>query len=380
MKPRRLIAFMNAYSSGRNGGDVVFAETVKRLKKMDTVVITSRLGKRFCLANGLKGSFYLTSTESEFDNVWVIYLKRVIRALLLKIDVQPSDLILGSSDYFPDVFPILKLKLTFPQTPWIQYVHHLILDWRKRPGNLAVNIVNYFFQRLSLYAIRRFSDKIVVVNSLVKKALVDRGFEAKKIAVIPNGLTLSYFFNIKPHEKNRFQAVFLGRIQPSKGILELIHIWKIVTREKPEAKLAIIGKGETHFLKQVGGEIARQGLSERTTLFGYLNDTEAYATIRASRVFVFPSLEEGFGMAPLEAQALGLPVVAWDLPIYTEVFPGGLIAVPRRKIKEFARKILVLLDDDDLYSKISADALKNAKRYNWDVTAQKLESEIHRAP
>lgn len=69
---------------------------------------------------------------------------------------------------------------------------------------------------------------------------------------------------------------------------------------------------------------------------------------RESKVFIHPSHEEGFGVAPLEAQACGLPVVAWNLPVYQEVFPKGMIKVEMGDIKRFADKVLDLLNNKKL--------------------------------
>lgn len=110
-------------------------------------------------------------------------------------------------------------------------------------------------------------------------------------------------------------------------------------------------------------------------LLGFLPDKKAADTIKTSKIFLCPSHEEGFGLAPLEAQTMGLPVVAWDLPVFAEIFPKGMIKIPMGDTKRFADAIIRLLNDHDYCHQLSKEAAENARRFSWDKTA-KNESRI----
>lgn len=360
--PNKLIAFFNAYSHGKAGGDSVFIEIAKRLTDFEITVITSELGKTFCQQAGLQADYRITSNESTFTKVISTYLKRTWKAFFFNLDLHPNDILLGTSDFFPDVLPIYWLRLGNQKLKWIQHVFHLIPSSRKIP---------YVTQKISLFLIKHLADAIVVDNHILKEELLRIGFDAKKIFVNYPGIDLPYLHSISKDSKTIYDGVCMAQIRPSKGILELIDIWKFVCDEKPGAKLAIIGKGQKEVVDEIREKIKRLDLDSHIKLLGFLADDAAFSLIKNSQVFLFPSHEEGFGISPLQAQALGLPVVAWNLPVFAEVFPKGMIQVPIGDSKTFAGEVINLLKNKQVYKKLSEEAVNNAAQYDWDRTAQR---------
>lgn len=362
MKKRaKLIAFMNAYSQGKSGGDMVFIEVAKRLKDYDKVVVTSLLGEKLCQENGLKEKYLITTRESEFRNVIWTYFRRTVKAFFLKLKIKNKDILLGTSDFLPDVLPIFWLKVKNPKAVWVQHIFHLIPSSRK---------ISYFAQKISFLLIKNRADLIIVDNSLLKKELVKLGFNKKKIEVNYPGIKLEYLKKIKPAKKG-YEGIFMAQLRPSKGIFELIKIWKLVCQRNPKAILGIIGKGERRVIEDLKKEIKSFGLEKNIYLLGYLEDKRAFTIIKASKIFVFPSYEEGFGIAGLEAQVLGLPVIAWNLPVFEEIFKRGMIKLKTGEIEEFSEKVLESLNNKNLYQKLSKEAKKNAERFSWEKTAAK---------
>ena len=358
----KIIAFMNAYSQGKSGGDMVFIEIAKRIKNYDKVIITSLLGRKLCEDNGVGGEYLITSSEKEFKNIIFTYIKRTIKALFLKITLKKDDVLLGTSDFLPDVLPIFFLKIRNKNTKWIQHIFHLIPSSRKIP---------FLAQKLSLFLIKLKADWVVVDNGLLKKDLEKLGFKPEKIVVNYPGINHNFLKTIKTGKEKLYDGVFMAQLRVSKGIYDLIKIWQLVCRRLPEAKLGIIGRGQEGIKEKLEEEIKKFGLEKNIYLLGYLEDRKAFGVIKASKIFVFPSHEEGFGIAPLEAQALGLPVVAWDLPIFEEIFPKGMIKLKMGKVEEFAERIVKLLKDQGLYQKVSFEAKENSARYNWEKTAKR---------
>lgn len=358
----QLIAFMNSFSQGKSGSDVVFIEVAKRIPDYNKVIITSLLGKELCQGSGLEGEYFVTSRESEFRHVIRTYIKRTVRALLLKIKVEERDILLGTSDFLPDVLPIFWLKVKNKRVKWIQHIFHLIPVKRLR---------SFLAQRLSFLLIKRLADLIIVDNSLLKEDLAKLGFDPAKVVVNHPGINLGYLKAVKSKNGVGYDGVFMGQIRPSKGIFDLPQIWKLVCQRRPEARLGIIGKGKEEITRKLEKEIKTAGMEKNIDLLGYLENDQAFATIKASKIFTFPSHEEGFGIAPLEAQALGLPVVAWNLPVFAEVFPRGMIKIEMGEIERFAARILDLLANPSVYDQLSGEAVSNAQRFDWDKISEK---------
>jgi len=356
-----------------SGGDIRFIEIAKRLmrKNVEVWVVTSKLGKEMCEKYGLKAKYVITTTEDEIKSVTCTYLKRIIRALFLKFELRKGDILYSTSDFLPDVLPAFILKLRNKDVGWIQVIHHLYGNpLRRRGKNFLVNLIGFLSQRVSFAMIKREADLIIAVNPLVKWQLVRLGFNASKIRVNYNGVDLMKMESIKPSDK-KYDCVFLGRLNVSKGIFDLIKIWKVIVKKNPSITLAIIGGGDKSLEYALRNRVEEEKLENNINVLGFLDDEQAFGILKSCKVFVFPSYEEGFGIAALEAMACELSVVAWDLPVYREVFPKGMIRVPLGDAKKFADEILRLLNDPELYEKMRDDAIETASKYDWNKIAEK---------
>jgi glycosyltransferase involved in cell wall biosynthesis len=353
---------MNAYSQGKSGGDMVFIEIAKRIKKYDKVIITSSLCQKLCQKSGLEGKYLITTCESEFRNVILTYLKRTVKAFFLKLKLKDKDILLGTSDFLPDVLPIFWLKLRNKKNKWVQHIFHLISPSRR---------TSFLAQKISLFLIKHLADLVVVDNKLLKDDLIKIGFDSRKIFVNYPGIDLEYLKLVKIDITSGYEGIFMAQLRPSKGIFDLIKIWKLVCKKLPRAKLGVIGKGEKKMMEEIKTEIENTRLKKNVDLLGFLQDKKAFGTIKGSKIFISPSHEEGFGIAFLEAQALGLPVVAWDLPVFKEIFPKGMIKVKMGNTEKLADEIVKLLTDESLYQKLSEEAVSNAIQYGWDKTARR---------
>jgi len=359
---RKLIAFMNAYTQGISGGDVCFIEIAKRLDGYNKIVVTSLLGKKLCKSKGLTANYLITTKEQQFKKVISTYIKRILKALSLKIDISAGDILYSTSDFLPDVIPAFVRKISKREVKWIQKVFHLISPDR---------IVPYYAQKISFLFIKYFADLIIVDNDILRRDLIAQGFSKERVVVNHLGINLKYFQSLTVSSKTGYDAVFLGRLHPSKGIFDLIKIWKIVIKNKPELKLGIIGSGDVKITKKFKEEILKEGLQDSMDLLGYLEDNEAFSVLKKSKIFVFPTREEGFGLAVAEAMACGLPVVAWDLPVFKEVFPKGMLRIPMGEFEKFAKSILELVKNENLYKKLTTEAKEIIQHFDWNVVAER---------
>ena len=357
---KKFLGFLNAYTQGKSGGDICFLEIVKGLDGFKKTIITSQMGKELCQENNIEARYLITTKERIFQQVILTYLARLIKACLLVFRVRLPDVIYSSSDFLPDVIPALMARMMIIRGVWIQKIHHLIPEERLIPS-LA--------QEVSLFLIRRFADKVIVVNPLLKEELRRRGFKRAKLIVNPNGVNNIYFSRIR--YKAGFTATFLARLHPSKGIYDLVDIWARVCEQMPRSRLAIVGHGPPDVVAELEDRIKARKLSNNIKLYGYLKDDEAYEILKGSKVFVFPSHEEGFGIAILEAMACGVPVVAYDLPVYREFFGDKINVVPVGATQEFADKIISLITDKAYWLRRHKESLAKAKEFDIARTIEK---------
>lgn len=371
-KPNIAILLNSFWSSksGVSGGDIRLIQIFKRIKKeFGNIDIYCSVDAKKIVEEYEKDFTFILSKKS-FDNSGVIkaYSQRSSWAKK-EILKNKYDIVYASSDFFTDVLPAYEYKKKNPKARWVQCIFHVYPKWFKRPGNKLRNLLAAVAQKRSFSLIKDNADVIVNINTQVIDYLTSIGFDREKIYLNPCGVDLDYFGSIEAKKKLN-QAVFLARLMPSKGIGDFAKIWKEVIKSIPGAKLKIIGGGDETTTKDLKKQFEEHGVQKNIELLGFLDNNKAFKIVKESQVFVFPSHEEGFGMAIAEAFACGLPAVAWNLPVYDEVFPKGIITAKEGDYKEFAKYVVYLMKNENKRKKESKNALEIAQKYSWDGIAK----------
>jgi glycosyltransferase involved in cell wall biosynthesis len=354
----KIIAFLNAYTKGKSGADVIFVEIYKRIKNTQLTIITSAAGKEFCRQNGLEAEFIVTTKEKGFKNVIYTYLQRIVLAFIKINTIKSADIIYSTSDALPDVLPAFFLAKKLKK-PLIGNIFHII------PIN---RFISFATQKIAfqLYKWQRalcFVDNDILANDLIKS-----GFKKNNIVLRYPGINFGLIEKAKPVPG--YDAISMIRIHESKGIFDLIEIWQEVIKRIPKATLGIIGTGDEMFIDRMNQKIYENNLSNNIKLLGYLSDTEAFQLIKGTKIFLFPSHEEGFGMAVGEALAAGTKVIAYDLPAFKNTFKKFITTVSCFNKKLFAQNTIKLLT----VKKMEIEKM-DLKKFSWEKVVV-LESNI----
>ncbi|MDB5350590.1 MAG: glycosyltransferase [Planctomycetota bacterium] len=180
------------------------------------------------------------------------------------------------------------------------------------------------------------ADAVVAISPAIRAELLAAGYDAAKIQDIPNGVPVPEAPWSPAGEPGR--VAFVGRLAPEKGLNVLVDAWPLVLGDRPAARLTLIGEGPERVHLQA--QIASLGIGDAVLLAGPHPDPAAL--LCDSRLFVLPSREEGMSIALLEAMALGMPIVATDIPgnrgLMTDGVHGRL--VPPGDAEALARAIL----------------------------------------
>lgn len=158
-----------------------------------------------------------------------------------------------------------------------------------------------------------------------------------------------------------------------KNVELLVRAVQILKTEIPDIKVLIIGDGpERRRLERLSEEL---NLVENVDFKGFLDEYEAVIShMKASRVFVLPSIREGFGITALEANASGIPVVTVVHPLNAaaELIVheyNGFLAFPNPG--SLAESILVALDHG---KKLKRNCVRYARNYDWDNITRLIEN------
>jgi len=217
----------------------------------------------------------------------------------------------------------------------------------------------YFFEERWLRNYRRIPT--VTVSESTRKDLAGLGFET--VFVVGEGLNFKSIGKIGEKETHPV-IVFAGRLKKAKRPDHAVKAFKIVKNGVPDAELWIIGDG--HFSKKLM-RIAVEGVR----FFGSVSSEERRQLIKKAWVLVNPSVREGFGLNVVEANALGVPCVAYAVPGLRDAVQHGEtgILVKSGNVEALAEAINLVLTNDDLRRKLSESALAYSKSFSWDKVA-----------
>lgn len=174
-------------------------------------------------------------------------------------------------------------------------------------------------------------------------------------------------------------AVWHGQLQMHrKGLDLLLDAWEEITRARPRRalELRLIGAGAD--APQLRARIFEQGLDGVSIVDGWVNGRDRIADLlSAGDVYVFPSRHEGFPMAPIEAMACGLPIVATSAQGLPDILSGGPdhggIVVPQDDAPAFVGALGALLDDEDQRLELGRRARERAaSAFSLDAVGRDL--------
>jgi glycosyltransferase involved in cell wall biosynthesis len=370
----KLIIFANCFIQPLvSGGDKRFIELARRWKEqIHLSIITPAVGLSVCRDIEQLHTNYHTLAIPWTDRlgIAITYICRTILALSRIPKFKHHYLAYSSSDILPDVVPAFLMKIINKDSSWISSIFHLIPPPSRRPGSWTRNTLSYLAQRLSLFFIKRWADLVLITNKNMQAELINRfHFPQSKIRMTRMGIEKALIDSIDPPEKC-YEGIFLGRLVPSKGIFDLIEIWKLVVKEYPSARLAIIGAGEETMIAKLKERIGKNKLDNNIDLLGFLDKKEVIRQLKSARIFLFPSWEEGWGISIAEAMACGLPVITYNLPIYEEIFKTGITGVPLGDMAGFAEKVIHFLRDRETLIKMSREAFLQSGKHDWDIVAK----------
>jgi len=363
----KILFICNGFTVKMSGGDYHMIKVAHNWSKGNVIYfLIPKLGYEFIgeLLTG-KVCVYNTPLESEpigmFKGI-ILYILRTLRASFFDVD-DTLDIIVASSHYPFDVVPAMLHTLRNPRSKLVVYFHGLSIP----EGAPVRKIFSYVYNLLGFLLFSRRSHLIFVVNSKTKDYLLQHGVKNDQIAVTTNGVDV--IENAVLEADTVFDACFVGRLVKNKGVFDLISIWSGVCKKRPTAKLAILGDGPEK--EQLAMLVIKMGLEKNVTFFGFVFGTEKSIIVANSKIFLFPSYLESWGISIAEAMAAGLPVVAYNLHVYKEVFEDKLVTVPLGDVDALAKQIIFLLENPDFATKIGEASREFVKRYDWKTVSEK---------
>jgi glycosyltransferase involved in cell wall biosynthesis len=224
----------------------------------------------------------------------------------------------------------------------------------------------------------------LIIAPAAERVRVRTRYGERRVAPIPNPVDLGTWRRHDRAEARRTLgiseaarvAAWHGRVDVShKGLDILLTAWAAVSRHDADAVLVMIGTGrDAALVRRLIGEL---GLENVVWVGRFLHDRSEIARLLAcADVYAFTSRHEGFSVAPIEAMACGLPVVATDVggieDIFAEGEGSGGVVVPSENPERIAGAILRLFDDESLRRRLAAAAATRAEAFGQEAIGRRL--------
>ncbi len=256
---------------------------------------------------------------------------------------------------------ILAKKIS--QKPLVVHIHATEFDRAGGPGDERVHKIEH--------AGMMYADKVIAVSQYTAQMIMSRyRIDTAKIRIVHNAFSLSEESVTTKRRIFRGPTVlFLGRITLQKGPDYYLEVAARVLKAHPEARFIVAGTGDME--RQLLRDSASRKLQNRFLFTGFLNRGQVEDILRASDIYMLPSVSEPFGISPLEAMAFGLTSIISKQSGVAEVV-NHAYKIDYWDVDLMASTVNYLIDNPDKCQKMGLDGMREVNQIRWKEAAEKI--------
>ena len=281
-----------------------------------------------------------------------------IRYLVWKQVILPVEVFLSSSDvlicpdYVAPVFsPCRKIVVIHDNLFW-KFPFNYPLLWR-----------NYFIKLIKLGVCNNC--EIVTTSKYSKNGL--KNIFNNKISYIYQSSDRVYWDDKKDGSKD--YILHIGTFEKRKDLLTLVKAFKLFKENnKSNLKLVLAGAKNVNGNKQVYKEIKRYILKNNLRSFiimpGYIDKKEAIYYFNNAFTYVFPSIDEGFGIPLIEAMRAHIPIICTDIEIFKEIGDDSVVYFKKQDHNDLYNKLKLFCEDKRIVERLVSKGRKRANLFN----------------
>ncbi len=249
--------------------------------------------------------------------------------------------------------------------PLVIHVH--ATDFDRSRGN--VNPVVYAIEKNGM----DHADHIMCVSELTRQTVIDKYFQdPKKVTTVHNAVSpLSQeILEIAPKRNTNEKIVtFLGRITMQKGPEYFVEAAAMVLKRTNNVRFVMAGNGD--MLNQMIRLAAERGIADRFHFPGFMKGKEVYEILKASDVYIMPSVSEPFGISPLEAMQCSVPTIISKQSGCAEILEK-CIKTDYWDINAMADAIYSICTYPALYEYLRNEGKKEVDEIKWETVGYKV--------
>jgi glycosyltransferase involved in cell wall biosynthesis len=283
--------------------------------------------------------------------------------------------------HVPNLFSIPRAM----PCPYVMTVHDMV-EHMSRPWGQSG-----FWRSLRWQLTRRALEgaaRIFAVSNFTKTEIEKLfGISADRIEVVYNAIDDRF---LRGHASaadreliaKRYQVtypflLYAGRISPHKNVVRMIEAFSALKTELekeqayPDLKLIIIGD-DLSGNPDLRRTVVRSGVQNDVRFLGFVPIEVLRIFYDEAKIFVFPSLYEGFGLPPLEAMAHGTPVVTSNVSSLPEVVGRAAVLVNPENVFDIMRALHRVLTDQALRGRMKERSYEQAARFSWETSVRHI--------
>lgn len=245
----------------------------------------------------------------------------------------------------------------------------------KRNLKRIKNDINYSIDR---------ADKIITVSESSKNDIIKfLNVDESKIEIVSNGVDYEkfnkfYTEDIKLRVRNKYNLpqnyiLYMGTLEPRKNIDSIVEAFSLLKKKKDfdNMKLVIAGKKGWLF-ENIFDLVNKLDLKEQVIFTDYVDERDKPIIYNIAKLFVFPSIYEGFGIPVLEAMASSVPVITSNVSSLPEVAGDAAVLVNPKDIEDITKNMIEILSNNDFKNELVRKGHIQAQKFTWEDSAEKL--------
>ncbi len=216
------------------------------------------------------------------------------------------------------------------------------------------------------------ADHIICVSNLTRDTVINNyGIDPAKVTTVHNAVTplTPEQLNVPEHKSKEKVVTFLGRITMQKGPEYFVEAAAKVLKNNHNVRFVMAGSGD--MMDKMVALAAERGIADRFHFPGFQKGKQVYEMLKASDVYIMPSVSEPFGISPLEAMQMGVPSIISKQSGCAEIL-NHVIKTDYWDIDAMADAINSIVTYPAMYEQLREDGLEEVNKITWDKAGQKV--------
>jgi glycosyltransferase involved in cell wall biosynthesis len=321
----------------------------------------------------------------QIDGVKIFYFRNLIKSLGFFVSPGMIDALYANINHFDIVHlhefrtfqNVVFYRVNKGRVPYVLSCHGEFV-YREEPWTLKP--FRKLFDRAFGRSLVEGANKMLALTKFEAEQYRKAGIESDRITLIPNAVEPFDFSNPSKGSiqnlMNREKVVlYLGRLHKRKGIDILVRAFSLASKKRSDVKL-VLGGPDDGFKNKLRRIVDQLDIEDRVIFMGSLNREQVLAAYERATVVVYPSIQEGFPLVPLEAGIMGKPVIVSDDPAMDFVRNGRYgLTVKYGSVSDLYEALDEVLSNPEMSRRMGKNGKKFImENYSWESIGKNIEA------